>query len=368
MNFVVGAVVVAAVLGIGRWIFGRLKILDRPGPDIVPKRAGVPTAMGVRAWLSVVLGGLAMGFGNSQNFWALVLGGAVVVAVATRDEVRFLRRRPDLPARVRLIGQILALGVALRVGEIWLAERSFGRMVFEIPRWVFAGGFVIWGLFCINAVNWIDGINGLASGVSSVGFAALMAVIARVVVPFYGEISPEIAQNLQEIFGLSFLFRVAATLATIGEFKPKMLLRDIGTMFRGLGLAYLAVAGGVRLGTLLVALSLPLLDAVRVGLHRIFVVGKNPLRGDYSHLHYRLLRLGWTRTEVRIFVWGRSVVLLILTLLLGAGRWEKLVLALLMAGIFLSVNGYLFWVKKLPCGLDLVKKNPGERSRAAEKK
>ncbi|MBP7848154.1 hypothetical protein KA013_02945 [Patescibacteria group bacterium] len=53
---------------------------------------------------------------------------------------------------------------------------------------------------------------------------------------------------------------------------------------------------------MIVVLALPLFDAVRVLIDRLHKQKKNPFKGDYSHLHYRLLALGWNRNEVRIFI------------------------------------------------------------------
>lgn len=106
----------------------------------------------------------------------------------------------------------------------------------------------------------------------------------------------------------------------------------------------------------MVALSLVIFDAIRVGVHRIFFLRKNPLKGDYTHLHYRLLGLGWTKGEVRFFVWGWSLIMMVLMLLQGADRWDKIIIFVVMALVFFGVNGYLFWVKKLPCGIVPLKK------------
>ncbi len=75
------------------------------------------------------------------------------------------------------------------------------------------------------------------------------------------------------------------------EYRPFGLLRDVGSRFYGFSLAYLALLGGAKVGTIMVVLSLPLFDFVRVIVNRIFVMKKNPLKGDYTHLHHRLLRL-----------------------------------------------------------------------------
>jgi UDP-N-acetylmuramyl pentapeptide phosphotransferase/UDP-N-acetylglucosamine-1-phosphate transferase len=82
---------------------------------------------------------------------------------------------------------------------------------------------------------------------------------------------------------------------TTVEYKPIGLLRDIGIIFYGYALAYLSLLGGAKIGTLLVVLSLPIFDSIRVFVNRIFVMKKSPMKKDYTHLHYRLLALGRNR-------------------------------------------------------------------------
>jgi UDP-N-acetylmuramyl pentapeptide phosphotransferase/UDP-N-acetylglucosamine-1-phosphate transferase len=53
---------------------------------------------------------------------------------------------------------------------------------------------------------------------------------------------------------------------------------------------------------MLVVLALPLFDAIRVIVDRLRQ-RKNPMQGDYTHLHYRLMALGWDRHEVRWVIW-----------------------------------------------------------------
>lgn len=106
--------------------------------------------------------------------------------------------------------------------------------------------------------------------------------------------------------------------------------------------------GGAKIGTLLVALSLPIFDAVWVFVNRIVIFKKNPLKGDYTHLHYRLMALGWTRGEVRRFIWGWSLFFMIIMILQDTNRMNKIIIFALMTIIFFGTNIYLFWVKKLP--------------------
>lgn len=157
------------------------------------------------------------------------------------------------------------------------------------------------------------------------------------------------------IQNIAFALFTLSLVSTFIEFKPIALVRDVGIMFFGFSIAYLSVVGGAKIGTLLVALSLVIMDAIRVGARRIFVMKKSPLQGDYTHLHHRLLGLGRTRPEARAFVWIRSAIMMVLILLQGINRGHKLIVFVMMAAVFFGVNYYLFVIKKLPCGLNLKK-------------
>jgi len=154
----------------------------------------------------------------------------------------------------------------------------------------------------MNAINRFDGINALSSGVSTIGFLTIYLLLQHVVFPSYPMMSEANAMTLRMITDIAFVMTILGMIYTTIEYKPIGRLRDIGTMFLGFTLAYLALLGGAKIGTILVALSLPIFDAIRVFINRIFIMKKSPLHGDYTHLHYRLLALGRNRHEIRRFV------------------------------------------------------------------
>lgn len=340
-----------------RW-FARLGILDKPWADIVPVRKPVPTMQGLILYVVFLLI-VSLFFPQWWDFalfqW-LFAWITIILAVTTVDEYFYIRGKQDLPAWIRLLAQIVAAVVAIYIGGIAMDERVFQGVVVSVPFVVFAGFFLLWSLLCINAINRFDGVYGQASGVSSIGFLTIVLLIHFVVLPYYSSISSVNADILLWVSDISLLFFVLSLVYTIVEYKPYGLLRDLGTMVFGFTLAYISIVGWAKIGTLVVALSLVIFDAIWVGIHRIFFLRKNPLKGDYTHLHYRLLWLGWTKGEVRFFVRGWSLVMMVLMLLQWADRWWKIVIFVVMALVFFWVNGYLFWVKKLPCGLKVIKK------------
>ena len=82
-------------------------------------------------------------------------------------------------------------------------------------------------MLCINAINWFDGVNGQASGVSSIGFLTIVLLINLVVLPYYSAISSINADVLQWVSDISLIFFVLSLVYTVIEYKPYGLLRDL---------------------------------------------------------------------------------------------------------------------------------------------
>lgn len=185
-----------------------------------------------------------------------------------------------------------------------------------------------------NAVNRWDGINGLASGTSAIGYATIAGLIYIVVLPYYQPTDIQTLTTLHTVGMVSVVLTICASIYTVIEFKPRGLIRDAGSMFYGFSLAYLALAGGAKIGTILVVLSLVVFDALWVFINRLRIMKKSPLQGDLTHLHHRLLALQWTRSEARAFIWIWSIVMMILMLLQGVDRLNKIIIFVMMATIF----------------------------------
>jgi len=355
MNYVFSILIIIICLVWGFFLFKKLKILDKPGPDITDRKRGVPTMLGIFVyiafWAVVLL--VFPEFLHQRLFWGLAIGWSLVILIELLDELYYLwRSKLKIPLLVRLLFHIGAAVVAVYIGNFSLQEWSFGSLIITIPKWAFVIIFAVRTIICIHAINRFDGIHAQASGVSSIGFLTILLLIKFVVLKYYPNISADHAQILLMTQNLAFVLLGISLLSTVIEFKPLGLMRDVGTMFFGFSLAYLSMVGGTKVGTLLVVLSLVIFDALWVWIHRLIILKKNPIKWDYNHLHYRLLRLGRKKWEARVFVRVFSLVMMVLMLLQGGNRVNKLVILIMMAVIFFGVNAYLFWIKKLPCGLD----------------
>ncbi len=339
----------------GLKVFAKLKILDKPGSDLKNTRKPVPTLQGIIVILIVLVGvGIVYPhYFSNPLFLGLLIPGILIGLVETIEELSYLGKLPKIPPIIRLLTHFLAAGLAVWIWGIGNQEFLFSGIIYQIPNWLFTIGFMIWTIFCINAINRFDGIYAQGSGISAIWFLTIYLLIKWVVFQSY-----ESFPNLEALIlveNLSLFFCIIALIYTLIEYKPLGLLRDVGIMFFGFAIAYLSVAGGAKIWTLIVALSLAIFDAVWVGLYRIFILKKNPLKGDYTHFHHRLMGLGFSRGEVRAFIWIWSVMMMVLMLLQWANRFNKIVIFAMMAALFFGINGYLFLYKKLPCGLEIKK-------------
>lgn len=357
MQFILPILSTISIAALWLLLFRKRGVLDKPGPDITPKRSPVPTMQWLFVFIAICVWFLVWFPQYIQHpivQW-LLAGCAILLVIATRDERRYIRGQSDIPAWIRVIVQIGAILIALYVGNIWIPEWTFQGMIVAIPKIVFALFFVCRSLLCINAINRFDGVYGQASGVSSIGFLTTMLLIQFVVLPYYAEISIQHETILLLVRDMSYVLFVVSLVYTIIEYKPRWLVRDLGTMIFWFALAYLSIVWWVKIGTIIVALSLVIFDALRVGVHRLCVIRKSPLKWDYTHLHFRLLGLGRSRGEVRAFVRWRGLFMMVIMILQDTDRADKFIIFIALAIIFFAINGYLFWIKKLPCGLHIKK-------------
>jgi UDP-GlcNAc:undecaprenyl-phosphate GlcNAc-1-phosphate transferase len=163
----------------------------------------------------------------------------------------------------------------------------------------------------VNAINWIDGLDGLASGVSCIA-----SITVAIVSLFTGQ--PTVALVMLALAGslIGFLYY---------NFNPAhIFMGDGGSYFIGFTIAGISIVGLVKSATItaivlpFLILAVPILDMVAVILARL-KNGQSPMAADKRHLHHRLLKIGLSH---------RFTVLFIYTLALWTGS-----LAIALAGI-----------------------------------
>lgn len=252
----------------------------------------------------------------SHDAWAVLVAAAVICAVGVVDDL------VELGALVKMAGQVLAAGIVVLNGVqmYWL---PLPGTILSLDRVASIAITVFFIVLCTNAVNFVDGLDGLAAGVVGIGALAFFTYSYLLV---YG-------QNLERAT-TSSLITVAIAGACIGFlphnfFPARMFMGDSGAMLLGLLLAASTISltgqidssalqEGAEAGGLIPAylplvlplaiLALPLLDVVLAWFRRANA-GKWWFMPDKQHLHHRLMDRGHSmRGSVLIlYLWSALV-------------------------------------------------------------
>lgn len=209
---------------------------------------------------------------------------ALALPMATLGLLSFIDDRKPLPASLRLgTHLIIATGIHFLGIQITFIGDPFHATNFELAQYpLLSLAFtVLWILMIQNALNWFDGIRGLAPGVAGVGFLTLGML---------GLVRPELFFDPTHTSLTQANFFLAGTCLGGAYFfwKGKIILGDTGAQVMGFLLAVMAIFSGAKIATTLIVLGLPILDAVFVVGRRIFLEKKSPLQGDRLHLHHNL--------------------------------------------------------------------------------
>jgi UDP-GlcNAc:undecaprenyl-phosphate GlcNAc-1-phosphate transferase len=323
------------------WLFNKFKILDRPWKD-VPPRDSVPTVQGgfLIIWFLVTVATLYPDFFVNPKFLWFLMWAWLLLSVAFIDSFYSIK------ASWRLLVHFMVWFIVVIWSGLLPDSLSFAWFTMKVPYLISVIFWVIWIVGFINAINRFDGVYGLASWVSTIGFLTIYLLTNFVVVPKYW-VDLATHNVLNMVSWISMILFVFWLVYTFIEYKPLWVVRDVGTMFYGLSLAYLSIVWWIKIWMILVVLSLVIFDAVRVFVNRIFVMKKSPTKKDYTHLHYRLLAQDWSRGEIRFFIWWYSLFLMILMILQWDNRLNKFIIFGMMLLIFFWVHIYLYWIKKI---------------------
>lgn len=232
----------------------------------------------------------------------LLLGGLVIIIIGIMDDIK------GLSPKQKLVGQIIASLAVIPFGiQVDFITNPFGGMialgVFAIPVTAF------WIISVTNAVNLIDGLDGLAGGTSMIAALTIAAVAWK-----QGLIDGGSVVHTDVAFlGLILACAVLGFLR-YNFFPAKIFLGDTGSMFLGYCLAVLAVMGltksaaAISVFVPIVILGIPLLDTF-FAIVRRSLNGKRIFQPDKEHLHHRLMAMGLSHRQTVLVIYGISAVL-----------------------------------------------------------
>jgi UDP-GlcNAc:undecaprenyl-phosphate GlcNAc-1-phosphate transferase len=316
----------AAMTPIVRRIALRLDILDVPGGRKIHEKS-TPLLGGVAiivAFNAALLANMIL----EQQMIILLWGGLVVAAVSLYDDVR------GLSARIKLLVQLLVVAVMIVFG-ICLNLFPFNTLWGYVLNVVFT---VIWIIGITNSMNFIDGMDGLASGVAAI-IALFMGIVAyQTDQPFMGWIAIAMVGSCLGFLPFNFgLKRPAA-----------IYLGDTGSTFIGFILAALAIKGDWAENSRIVSFSAPVLifwvliyDMAYITVERILSGKVRTVKEwiDYvgtDHIHHRLYSLLGDKRRAVLFIYFLSVTLGISAITLRGAQP--------MDGVLLVIQAFLITI------------------------
>ncbi|MCL4397788.1 undecaprenyl/decaprenyl-phosphate alpha-N-acetylglucosaminyl 1-phosphate transferase [Patescibacteria group bacterium] len=311
----------------------------RPHPAHTEQRI-IPRAGGLALYFGLVLTA-AMFIPFAKGIVGILLGAGLLVAVGLIDDYRDVH--PYIRFGVNILAAILAVAGGAGIGFI-TNPISGGVMHFDTIRWSFEflGKHsilpvadllaIIWLAWCMNMVGWSGGVDGQLPG-----FVAISAV-------FIGILSFNLISidNFPAWTGTALAFVTAGSYLGFlpWNFFPQKIMPGYGgKSLAGFLLGTLAILTTAKLGTAILVLGIPLIDAIFVKTADL-LSKKNPMMASRNHLHHRLLDAGWSKRRIALFYWFVSAILGIIALNVNAK--QKFFTFLVVA---IVVGGLILWLK-----------------------
>ena len=309
-------------------VFYKLDILDNP-KKYWKNRNPIPYSM----WVVFFLCFFVLSYFFVEHTYKLYLlwwFWAVTTIVSFIDDL--LKVSP----KVRLIMQILIWAViwitSIKIGYVsnifgWILNlETYFFEIMNIKVYIIPLLFTIfWYVFIFNALNWSDGIQGNASGLSLISFIIIFLLGALL---FYSDDYEGGVRNAEFIMWITAILIGTLIPFWYFDFKEKILMWDSGTMFLGFMLASIAIISWGKVATVLVVFGIYSVDAVYVIVRRL-LKWNNPMKWDFTHLHHRLLDLGITKNQVLTLIYSLSFLFGISALFLDR-VWKIIVFAIIV--------------------------------------
>jgi UDP-GlcNAc:undecaprenyl-phosphate GlcNAc-1-phosphate transferase len=271
-------------------------------------RAPIPRAGGIAIFLgyaaALILTRSPIGESTARHAWTIL--PAVIVAFATGllDDLVNLRPRTKIAGQVLAALLISAAGIQIRnVGGY-----SIGKSWWHIPL------TIVWLVGCANAVNLIDGLDGLAAGIGLFATAAVLlsalfsgnTALAVVAAPLLGALLGFLPYN----FSPASIFMGDCGSNTVG-----FLLGCFTIMWSQTCPTFPAMAAPV------IALAIPILDTA-LAIFRRFLRHQAIFAADRGHIHHRLLSRGFSPVRVACILYAAAGFFACLSILLTTGSYS----------------------------------------------
>ena len=273
---------------------------------------------------------------NNYHFKLLgfAIGGIIIGVTCFVDDVK------GVPALGKLLAQIIAACVVVRFGIVIenINIPFMGKIGNDIFYKILTVGWII-GV--TNAINLIDGLDGLSTGITLISCVSLLIIFSL---------------NGSPIMSIILITALAGALVGFLPFNfnpAKTFIGDTGSNFLGYCLSIISIIGIAKTYTAIVivapiiVLALPIFDTIFAIIRRI-IQGhslKAIVKPDANHLHHKMLKAGFTQKQSVLILYGITAILGIFVIIwMDSGIWKALSFAIMVVLIILA--GYKEFFKQ----------------------
>jgi UDP-GlcNAc:undecaprenyl-phosphate GlcNAc-1-phosphate transferase len=260
---------------------------------------------------------------GAPEVWFLV-AAAVLIGFGVLDD------RFDLDYRIKVIGQIVAVGIVVLAGDVRIQTLTLDERIW-LPDWVAVPLTAFFLVGVTNAINLADGLDGLAGGTTFLCLCAV-ALLSSV-----GD--PGIATAL----ALAFAGAVLGFLR-FNTYPASVFMGDAGSQLLGFTIGVLSVratqgaASEISAAIPVLLLALPILDTLSVMVQRISE-GRSPFSADKNHIHHKLLAMGFHHHEAVMVIYVVQFLLFVVAYFM---RFESDILILAIVSGFFVISITIF--------------------------
>jgi len=297
--------------------------VDLPNERKIHKKA-MPRMGGLAIFGGFLIGYMLYGELTTQML-SILIGSFIIFLLGVFDDIKPIR------AKYKFLVQILAAMVVVVYGKVYFNELTFLGIYIEFNTFFSYFLSVFFIVAISNAINLIDGMDGLSSGISSIYFATI--AILSIILNRFG--------------GLDIVLSLIMLGATLGflcwNFPPaKIFMGDSGSLFLGFMIAVIALLG-FKVTTLtslvipITILAIPIFDTV-LAIFRRLLKGESIGTPDKEHFHHQLLKMKFSTRTSLIIIYSINIMFSAISIFYAIGdTQESIVLYLLLMLMLLFV-------------------------------
>ena len=254
-----------------------------------------------------------------ETMLCVLLGAAIIVALGIFDDVL------ALGAKLKFVVQIVAAAIPVCIGDLQIGLFTNLNPLSDTP-FVHLGilavpATIIWIVGITNAVNLIDGLDGLAVGVSSIAAITMLAVAL-------------LTGNMPIAITMAALAGACIGFMPYNLNPAKIFMGDTGSTFLGYMLATVSIMGLFKFYAVIsfavpfLILGLPIFDTANAIIRRV-AAGRSPMSPDRGHVHHKLIDMGFNQKQAVAILYAISATLgLTAVVLTSSGEVKAIVLLL----------------------------------------